>query len=676
MELLYLWIDNDYKTIKNQSFNFSNHIEFTFKRTSKLNGKLFLKENPNYIENFFDESSSLLKSDEEIKLNGGIVNITGIIGKNGVGKTNLINFIIDVLTERNPLKGDLIIAFKDRENKSIKIFHTIQKLKLSTVGSIKGFKVEKPILQIITTNDYYPLKVPPAFVNNTNLIYYNPAFDLRDYPENVSNELKSYIDISTNALIDHDVFNRGDSFPEDIKQVELYKYSNVRRQFEFVLNAHLADLGEVNLPSEVKIIFHRKHFYPNQNKRNLTSESEKIFEKLDQLIVDAFGKVNATLNIYQSEGDKNKHFQDALKEKLKVEFCYSFIHNYFNNLNGNYLDDIGLEFKEIKGDSLIEKTKYFFENQRWAGRGNSNYVQTANLFNSVIKDIDEIDFENQQVYDNANHFITQVPNGHVILSNYINYLASLPLEYKINFISTSWRNISSGENALMDLYSRLYFAKEYRLNTKFDDKVINNPFLYLIFDEGELGFHPQWQKEYLSNVINFVSQLFAEYKVQIIITSHSPFLVSDLPKENIILLDKDKETGLCKVVDQDVLGQTFGANIHSLFKESFFLENGTMGEFAKLQIIDLINFLKYNPKKEESENNIKPSKTWLPGNAKKLISMIGEPLIKNQLQDMWDENFIDEEEVKKSIKELAREVSYLKFELNLKIKENETDKIK
>lgn len=43
---------------------------------------------------------------------------------------------------------------------------------------------------------------------------------------------------------------------------------------------------------------------------------------------------------------------------------------------------------------------------------------------------------------------------------------------------------------------------------------------------------------------------------------------------------------------------------------------------------------------------------------------------------MWDENFIDEEEMKKSIKELAREVYDLKFELDLKIKENEADKIK
>lgn len=94
-----------------------------------------------------------------------------------------------------------------------------------------------------------------------------------------------------------------------------------------------------------------------------------------------------------------------------------------------------------------------------------------------------------------------------------------------------------------------------------------------------------------------------------------------------------------------------------------------MGEFAKTKILNLINFLKEKKKRSKKYGFDQKS-------SQKLISMIGEPLIKNQLQDMWDENFIDEEEMKKSKKELAREVYDLKFELDLKIKENEADKIK
>ena len=75
MELVYLWVE-DYKNIQKQGFNFSPR--FTCKYDSD-NNELTIDENKDYIENFFDDN----------------INVTAIVGKNGSGKSNILNVIIN-----------------------------------------------------------------------------------------------------------------------------------------------------------------------------------------------------------------------------------------------------------------------------------------------------------------------------------------------------------------------------------------------------------------------------------------------------------------------------------------------------------------------------------------------------------------------------------------------------
>jgi len=110
----------------------------------------------------------------------------------------------------------------------------------------------------------------------------------------------------------------------------------------------------------------------------------------------------------------------------------------------------------------------------------------------------------------------------------------------------------------------------------------------LFLDEPGLSLHPQWQKNYMKELVTLCNKL--ELSFHIILTTHSPFLLSDIPKQNIIFLDTD-ENGNCKVVDglKDKK-ETFGANIHTLLSDSFFMEDGLMGEFAKGKINEIIEF--------------------------------------------------------------------------------------
>ena len=143
----------------------------------------------------------------------------------------------------------------------------------------------------------------------------------------------------------------------------------------------------------------------------------------------------------------------------------------------------------------------------------------------------------------------------------------------------------------------------------------NNNFL-LLLDEPDLSLHPDWQKRYISEMIKLLSN-FSEKKFHLIVTTHSPFILSDLPKENIIFLEKGKQ------VYPFENGQTFGANIHTLLSHGFFMKDGLMGEFAKSKIDDVINYL--NNKKSEIRND---------KDAQNIIDIIGEPIIKRELQRM------------------------------------------
>jgi len=129
--------------------------------------------------------------------------------------------------------------------------------------------------------------------------------------------------------------------------------------------------------------------------------------------------------------------------------------------------------------------------------------------------------------------------------------------------------------------------------------------LLLILDEPDLTLHPDWQKKYFKELISILKLL--EKNIHLIVTTHSPFLLSDIPKQNIIFLDTDEE-GKCKVLKHDEVmnkKQTFGANIHTLLSDSFFIDDGLMGEFAKGKINEIIDFHKIVAKEKHKECLIK-----------------------------------------------------------------------
>ena len=174
---------------------------------------------------------------------------------------------------------------------------------------------------------------------------------------------------------------------------------------------------------------------------------------------------------------------------------------------------------------------------------------------------------------------------------------------------SSYGSLSHGEKTIYSFYVNLVnYNKEQFI---------------MVLDEPDNTLHPNWQKKFIKEMIGISEKI--KKKVHIIITAHSPFLLSDLPKENVIFLEKDEKTGNCINATDKVEMNPFGANIHTLLSHGFFMKDGLMGEFAKDKIDIAIKYLNQT---KLSDDEI----TY----CENIISIIGEPIIKRQLQKMLD----------------------------------------
>lgn len=190
------------------------------------------------------------------------------------------------------------------------------------------------------------------------------------------------------------------------------------------------------------------------------------------------------------------------------------------------------------------------------------------------------------------------------------------LLYDINDIKQKKRipfsTLSSGEKQVTYTLTSFYYHLM-NLNSKHDVAVMGRGYKYknvvpiknnvtstnfkfrhvtIIFDEIELYFHPEMQRTFIANLIDGISQLSLKNirSIQIMLVTHSPFILSDIPKINVLFLKSDGHAS----TQEDM--KTFGANIHHILKNSFFLKDGTMGQFAQKEInkiIQEINFCKY-----------------------------------------------------------------------------------
>lgn len=84
----------------------------------------------------------------------------------------------------------------------------------------------------------------------------------------------------------------------------------------------------------------------------------------------------------------------------------------------------------------------------------------------------------------------------------------------------------------------------------------------ILIDEPETHLHPRWIKNY----IDLIVKLFSDFRVHFIIATHSPLIASDVPKECIVGLKKNRNN---EIVQYQVNENTLGGETNDILEDVF-----------------------------------------------------------------------------------------------------------
>ena len=153
-----------------------------------------------------------------------------------------------------------------------------------------------------------------------------------------------------------------------------------------------------------------------------------------------------------------------------------------------------------------------------------------------------------------------------------------------------FEGLSSGERQIAYTVSNLMYhlinidsvSSEYLLGKNEEDEkefLLKYKYVNIMLDEVELYFHPDLQRRFLHYVKTAVNNIqFESVKgIDVMVVTHSPFVISDLPRKNILFMGEEDESG-----------ETYCANIHDMLNQSFFMDY-SIGELARTELHHIIS---------------------------------------------------------------------------------------
>lgn len=591
MKLLYLWVENHNELVKNQSFKISNsyHINFDLERNI-----LSISKNKEYIENFYGNN---------------ILDVTAIVGRNGTGKTTIARSLYRICDSVNPVDDDedypayitkhiviyevesqqegepskLIIHYFLSKNPGVEITEDIV-VNLINLKYVKGDEFKRAEKQHNMTMIYFT----NAFeVNNvldnqgfsefsswgthkslayTPMLSLHRAFiKLREHYGSKQSEGGMIV-----SVIEQYAKNMTNDFKTAYATAQSYNYMTVATAFQGVVFFLLPEMKDFKIKITEfghYIKFKRSGVELSKIDWHVMFIRENIYEK----IISNYKKYHWE-QLYV-----NIICEIALFVSLTFEIDFKKMEQGYASLNSNKAFDIFLgQIEDNEEDTpkkeLIRRIKY---------------VQGVDL--SIIKEFIELAdkceelnalgtstwFKQIQNFLKNYNKISNIKIGQSIDYKYLDFVRLITKQYNneetvygrmINIIPP---HMSSGEVALINIFAMLYSA----LKTKTSESIL------LIIDEIDAFLHPKWQQQILTYITEWINREkgFKNKKVQLVVATHSPIILSDIPRDNIIYLKEPFE-----VYSSEQL--TFGANISTLFYDSFFMEKGSIGAIARKEI--------------------------------------------------------------------------------------------
>jgi len=638
MQLLYLYIQ-EHHSLGGQNLNFGGPLRFSFDQHQR---SLTVSENPQHVEGFF-QTSGVISGDAIIN------NVSAIIGQNGTGKTSVLNFIKEELSGGiSGLRLPILLAAR-RSDGHIVLYRCSDIVLLG--GNFADFGVELSTLLLEEQGEYtsraYEEEENLPFLTDTSFISFSNVFDGR--ASVVGSGLR---DISTDYLLSAERYYETTmriQKTDEGSELETFRFNETERQIDFINFFRLKDIIPFKLPEKLTVSSKRQFTHLNyldHSKEKSALQRNKLKPIADRIVAclkamemgeEGFREWMVSFFYVQSLLNFLQEMSFQIKEPLSNR-----------RFNIDRPDFTSYSLKEIN-TYLIDELKRLSQDDKRLLPLHDMAIAIADL-NRFIE-VHATGEELQQLKEGRS-FELQIGN-----EQFGKFYSCYKKTYKHRpYLSFDWRSISSGEKAFLNIYSRFFSLSD--LQTRFNDGRLAKNVVILI-DEGDLYLHPEWQRRFVFLLCEFLTKCYAsqdgfERSIQVIFTSNSPIPVSDLPNGNVIFLQKQNGKTIAKDSLEDKK-QTFGANIHTLLSDGFFLSHGLMGEFAKHKINSIIEMLQGN-REEVIKNRLTIEKN---------ISLIGEPLIRTKLVQMFTEKLqMNMMDVNERLSVLESEIKTLKAQQN------------
>ncbi|MBS6645942.1 MAG: AAA family ATPase, partial [Clostridiaceae bacterium] len=567
---------------------------------------LNISQNEDYMEDFWG---------------GNIVNCFAVVGENGSGKTNLMNFLMYSLKDmKESLKprSEFMILFERKMGGKEEILICCTEQFCSIQVDSKALRIRKFLIKGESLD----------FLDEYEISYFHNPLTQNDY----QNEKKCSYDFSTGRLIDEHFNMTYEMHYADLNKDKImnYFFQEAFRIIEFLYGDALDSQIKIPFPLPqiitVKIAdggYHRDYLIKEAGKIGVNRENEPVLVEKLNVLQNGFSNLErkygtnwasrVVINVIINSFKRIIIPQTVLYDTEKVQKNCEFFCNTCAFLNHR---------EHLKGHTVYSAAKRILNSLENRFSEHKEYLDNAGQFINWL-DGNEEKIKAYHTWDNRGICFKTGAETKDFISQLIKYYSGLNFDFP--FLEFSF-GVSTGEHCFLSVFSHLFSMvnKNQRITNVYNYSPLSWEVsnVLLIFDEADLSLHPRWQRMYIKWITEFCKSLFQGIEVKIIITTHSPILLSDFPSNSVLYMKKMNG----KIETFTDIADTFGSNIYTLFLNSFFLDkDGTMGAFAEEKINEaagiLLNHSEDFPEKREE--------------VKTIIDYIGEGPVKSKLQELY-----------------------------------------
>lgn len=568
MKLIYCYIEH-FRNIENQDVSLSDEFDCRYR-----DSKIFIEKR---------EKNPLM---DYIYDNGFMSNLRIIVGKTGAGKTNFLQLIgMDWWNRKSTADGDAYLLLYKMHNENDFFVEEVG-LGNKTRAYCFTYDFDKHEIQ----------KYIPAAYDDHEDTYIINAFDRYAFAS------CPYDNVRQEQMFDNNQF-----IPRKITQ---YGKSSVSMECEF-LKEYLSHFSEKSIKRRVSFVIGWKNW---QNKiqsdldeklikREYWTYKDRAEEQRDKNFRN--GQYNKPIEYDKKSTPKSRFIHD-----LMVDFAiylrkwaelveYEFPEKYYPYTGIVY--DLGIEdpreLPDGKKMGILKRIDWLCQYIDYHTDEITSNRGLVWQIGSDIRDLFHLLGKMDDKYFTDTEFSIPVMdidvNGKTVMRDVFERME----QYRPDQIGVftecllpyHWSYVSSGEYQYAKIWGVL---EEYGVRVKmmtqgqkYSEAI--QPNLILLLDEPENYMHPEMCRTFIRNLNVLLSKRNPNTELQVLISTHSPFMLSDVMASQVIKMDYD-ENGKCVISESKK--PYYAANIHSIMADGFFLEY-TIGEQARIFLEDKFKLL-------------------------------------------------------------------------------------